>query len=67
MLLLGRFLFVAGFLGLAVQIIESWFGLFGLPITNAQMMNALLWWMVFGAIAAGGVWLMKRSDPNRED
>jgi len=61
MLLLGRILFVGGFLGLAVQILESWLGLFGLPIDKAHLPLALAWWACFGGAAALGVWLMKKN------
>lgn len=66
MLLLGRVLFVIGFAGLALQIAESWLGLTGLPINNEHMTNALLWWMICGGMAAGGVMLMKRHRPDGE-
>ncbi len=67
MLLLGRVLFVVGFAGLALQIMESWFGFTGLPIDNAHMVNAILWWTVCGGMAAGGVWLMKRHTPEEDN
>ncbi len=67
MLLLGRVLFVVGFSGLALQIAESWFGFTGLPIDNKHMTNAMLWWMVCGGMAAGGVTLMKRNSPDDQD
>jgi len=67
MLLLGQILFVVGFAGLGLQIAESWLGITGLPIDNAHMINAILWWMACGLIAAGGAVLMKRSRPDDED
>lgn len=60
MLLFGRILFVGGFLGLAVQIFDSWLHLLDLPIDKAHMTYALLWWAGFGGAAALGVWLMKK-------
>ncbi len=60
MLLLGRVLFVVGFAALALQIFESWFGWFSLPIGKENMTTALLWWACFGGMAAGGVHLMKK-------
>jgi len=55
MALLGRIMFIAGFLGLSFQIAESWLGMTGLPITRDHMFNAMLWWTGFGVVAALGV------------
>ncbi len=62
MLLLGRAMFVIGFIGLAIQIFDVWLGLLGLPIDKEHLVFALLWWGGFGALAAGGVLIMKRNE-----
>jgi hypothetical protein len=65
MLLLGRAIFVIGFIGLTVQIFEAWLGLLNLPITKDHMLYAMLWWAGFGSLAAGGVLLMKKYDDKK--
>ncbi len=65
MQLFGRILFIVGFIGLGFQIEESWLGLVGVPIDSEHMTNAMLWWTACGAAAAGGVWLMKRYNPDK--
>lgn len=62
MLLLGRAMFVIGFVGLAIQIFDVWLGLLGLPIDKEHLTFALLWWACFGGMAAGGVMLMKKHE-----
>lgn len=67
MLLLGRAMFVIGFAGLAFQIMEEWIGLTGLKIGHDNMVMGVLWWAVFGGIAAGGVLIMnKHKKPDAE-
>jgi hypothetical protein len=60
MLLLGRAMFVIGFVGLAIQIFDVWLGLLGLPIDKEHMTYALLWWASFGGMAALGTMLIKK-------
>jgi len=60
MLLLGRILFVGGFIGLAIQILDIWLEIFGLPIDKSHLPFALAWWACFGGAAALGTWLMKK-------
>jgi len=61
MLIFGRVLFYVGFLGLAFQMFESWLELTGLPITNDNLFNAMLWWTGCAAIAGVGLIIKKKN------